>query len=479
MIFVGELSLPLKAHNFSSLQEDFGGKEIIIMNKIILVMLGVILVAFCPSGSKEIGVNAYSTGSPSQNNSPILYTNGLATNSYMQWEITEYNEAMVADWWNLTSARGAFRAISGSLVNFTIVQAQPQNLSSTYQGIVEFGNLSLMVDNAETGSNLVLSVYPWLPGLVTHTNWTWHKAQAQTGLGVFVNGTLSILDTTTEILGVEREALIFAFEQDKPGNQNTTLVYDKETGVLLKADTEVRFAGLFRMSLILKHCKSLSAASPEAEWSIKRYNKDITLSWYSDSYTHRANVSVVENSLLKFTIEGSEDFVLWGNIEFGNFSGSVSNNEIANNLALGIWPWNPGLFVSEPWQTTILKAQNAAQGFGVLTIKNGWYHYDNANRNSKIFDFKQNTPGNQNTTLIFDAETGILLKATTEFTFNVPYFLELELETLPPILLQDNISENTSDEVQGLGFLFVLFAISALIIRRRLVSGQLDPRGRI
>ncbi|MHA2233469.1 MAG: hypothetical protein ACXAB4_13385 [Candidatus Hodarchaeales archaeon] len=440
------------------------------MNRIKLVMLGLILVAFGPSGSKGIAVNADRTGSFSQNSSSIIYTDGLATNSYMQWEITEYNEALVADWWNLTSDRGAFRANIGSLVNFTIAQAQPQNLSSTYKGILEFGNLSLMVDNAETGSNLVLSVYPWLPGLITHTNWTWHKAQAQTGLGVFVNGTLSILDTTTEILGVEREAVIFAFEQDKPGNQNTTLFYDKDTGVLLKADTEVRFASLFRMSLILKRCKGLSAASPEAEWMVKRYNEDTTLSWYSDSYAHRANVSVVEKSLLKFTFEGSEDFALWGNIEFGNFSGSVSNNEIASNLALGIWPWNPGLFVSEPWQTTVLKAQNAAQGFGVLSIKNSWYHFDNANRNSKIFDFKQNAPGNQNTTLIFDAETGILLKATTEFTFNVPYFLELELES-SPILLQDNISENTSDEAQGLCFLFSLIAISALIIRRRHVGG--------
>ncbi|MFQ5977457.1 MAG: hypothetical protein ACE5OZ_04925 [Candidatus Heimdallarchaeota archaeon] len=442
------------------------------MNRIILVMLGVILVAsqFGPSGSKEIGVNAHSTGSLSQKNNPNLYTNGLATNSYMQWEITEYNEAMVADWWNLTDARGGFRANSGSLVNFTIAQAQPQNLTSTYQGILEFGNLSLMVDNAETGSNLVLSVYPWLPGLVTHTNWNWHKVQAQNGLGVFVNGTLSILDTTTKILGAEREAIIFTFEQDKPGNQNTTLVYDKETGVLLKADTEVRFASLFRMSLILKRYKSLSAASPEAEWLIKRYNKDTTLSWYSDSYAPRANVSVVEKSLLKFTFEGSEDFMLWGNIEFGNFSGSVSNNEIATNLALGIWPWNPGLFVSEPWQTTVLKAQNAAGRFGILAIDDGWYHYDNAIRNSKIFDFKQSKPGNQNTTLIYDAETGILLKATTEFTFNLPYFLEIELET-SPILLQDNISENTSDKAQGLCFLLAFFAMSALIVRRRHVGG--------
>ncbi|MHA2271289.1 MAG: hypothetical protein ACXACI_05460 [Candidatus Hodarchaeales archaeon] len=159
--------------------------------------------------------------------------------------------------WNVpfTEGRGVFSAELGSLVNLTITKAQVQNYSSSYWGLLEFGNLSLNVDNAESGLGLTLSVYPWLPGLVTHTNWTWHRNMAEeAALGGFQKGNLSISEIGYKIFAVQRMATVFEYAQDKTtGNQNTTLVYDIETGVLLHAYTEISFGILFSMSLELRH----------------------------------------------------------------------------------------------------------------------------------------------------------------------------------------------------------------------------------
>ncbi|MFW9915834.1 MAG: hypothetical protein ACFFGZ_09525, partial [Candidatus Thorarchaeota archaeon] len=180
----------------------------------------------------------------------------LAVGTSLSWEITDYNEAFVGQWWNVpfTEMRGVFSAKLGSLVNLTITNAQVQNYSSSYRGLLEFGNLSLNVDNAETGLGLTLSVYPWLPGLVTHTNWTWHRNMAEeAALGAFQKGNLSINEISYKIFGVQRMATSFEYAQDKStGNQNTTLVYDVETGVLLYAKTEISFGIPFNMSLELR-----------------------------------------------------------------------------------------------------------------------------------------------------------------------------------------------------------------------------------
>ena len=211
----------------------------------------------------------------------------------------------------------------------------------------------------------MLSVYPWLPGLVTHTNWTWHQAQAHEGLDD-VNGTISVVESTYKVFGIERAAINFTFVQDKPGNQNTTLTYDKKTGVLLESFSEINFGTLYRMKLILVQCNCLSSSSLKAQWTVTGYNEDFIGAWYSDAWLFRGYFTVIEGSLLNFTMTGLENFGLWGDIEFGNFSNHVSNNEVAVTLALGMWPWNPGLFVSGPWQDE----ETVAQGLvGVMTIE--------------------------------------------------------------------------------------------------------------
>ncbi|MFX0115246.1 MAG: hypothetical protein ACFFB3_11925, partial [Candidatus Hodarchaeota archaeon] len=394
-----------------------------------------------------------------------LFSEGLAANSVLQWKLADWNEAWVGSWWNSTSFRGTVSAQNGTLANLTITEANVQNYTSSYWGIIEFGNFSETVDNAETASFLSLSIYPWYPGLVTHTNWAWHEFEAQNAVQEgFMNGTLSISETKHQILGTERNAIIFTYKQDKTiGNQNTTLVYDKETGVLLETHTEILFGTLFKMKLILVHSDCRTAAPLNAQWKVARYNEAFVGEWYNDLFAYRGKFAVIEGSLLNFTITGLEDFEIWGNIEIGNFSDHVSDNEVASTLAIGMWPWNPGLFVIADWQNEETAAQELG---GSLTIKKESYLFEDICRTTKVFDFKQDPAfGNQNVTLIYDFETGLLLKATAELNFGTPYFLELELKTAPIAFQENGVCENStaSNAATTPGFEFLLVLLSLII----------------
>ncbi len=72
----------------------------------------------------------------------------------------------------------------------------------------------------------------------------------EAALGGFQKGNLTINEIGYKIFGAQRMAAVFEYAQDKTtGNQNTTLVYDIETGALLPAYTEISFGILFSMGL--------------------------------------------------------------------------------------------------------------------------------------------------------------------------------------------------------------------------------------
>ena len=115
------------------------------------------------------------------------------------------------------------------------------------------GNFSMEIDNPTIGSNLILSVWPWIPGLVAHTNWTWQIDTFKSANTGFFEGEINYnLSTTYAVGNFERTAVSFDYKQNiTKGNQNTTLIYDKETGVLLYGFSEIQFLNYYVIELKL------------------------------------------------------------------------------------------------------------------------------------------------------------------------------------------------------------------------------------
>lgn len=189
--------------------------------------------------------------------SPVQYILG-DSDQVSRWQIVEWNNNFVG-WWNWPDV--TFQASNGSYLNYTTMHYDPANFTHPSNGTIEFGNLTIQATNNKTGEVLVLSIWPWLPGLITSTDWNMQEQVAlEAASGQFTNGSLSQKDTMYSYLGVSRQAVNFTYRQNPTtGNQNTTLVYDKTTGVLLEGYTELNFGVPYVLRLKLVHSDLIQA----------------------------------------------------------------------------------------------------------------------------------------------------------------------------------------------------------------------------
>lgn len=116
-----------------------------------------------------------------------------------------------------------------------------------------------------------------------------------------------------------------------------------------------------------------------------------------------------------------------GLFTIGNLTLPVNDSRIAAEVVFSIWPWFPGFISSLDWSSVDQNATNAATGFmeGSLVI---W-----TTTNTKTYIYHQGQWGNQNTTLVYDLKTGVLLEGYTEFFFINDYHLGVELVQISSI----------------------------------------------
>ncbi|GAH62002.1 unnamed protein product, partial [marine sediment metagenome] len=88
------------------------------------------------------------------------------------------------------------------------------------------------VSTTESGSELILGYNDYNPGFITSINWTNEKLMAENAVNSseFLLGSVLIDESSPSQIKMD-------FLQDN-GNQKTTLIYNKEKGVLLYAKTE-------------------------------------------------------------------------------------------------------------------------------------------------------------------------------------------------------------------------------------------------
>jgi hypothetical protein len=150
----------------------------------------------------------------------------------------------------------------------------------------------------------------------------------------------------------------------------------------------------------------------------------------------------LSGSQMTFNITGANDD-LEGQLELGNVTLKANNTAIAKDLTLGVWgltPWHPGLVVrigdsnlESLNQTAFASAERVAGNYlnGAMvssfeTIESNGIQYD-----CIVFEYEQDPTGfgePQMTSLAYDTETGVLVKANTSYSFGIPYILILELE---------------------------------------------------
>jgi len=174
-------------------------------------------------------------------------------NLVSRWEVNQWNEANHVTWeWPSIN----FTVEIGSFINYTISTYDSANFTHPNSGIIEIGNHTTQTTNNKTGEVLALSIWGWFPGLITSSgDWTLQKQVAQDAAqGQWTKGNLEIHELTYNYTGLLRQAINFSYQQNSTlGNQNTTVIYDMDTGVLLEGFTEIQFTEYYVLQLKLEY----------------------------------------------------------------------------------------------------------------------------------------------------------------------------------------------------------------------------------
>ncbi|MFQ6126641.1 MAG: hypothetical protein ACE5R6_18805 [Candidatus Heimdallarchaeota archaeon] len=152
--------------------------------------------------------------------------------THAEWHIHSVN-AQPVPWYRIGvwTYLGSWKAENGSEISYTVTA-----VNEDVYGDLNIGNLTVTnSSSAEIASALVLGILTWSPGLITHTDWVKHTEEAQEQANSeWVNGTLTVPEKNQVYMGKTFETISFILVST---SQNTTLVYEKNSGALLEAQT--------------------------------------------------------------------------------------------------------------------------------------------------------------------------------------------------------------------------------------------------
>ncbi|MFX0150262.1 MAG: hypothetical protein ACFFAJ_05740 [Candidatus Hodarchaeota archaeon] len=178
-----------------------------------------------------------------------------------RWKIQEWNDDFVAAWeW----PSKYFVTTASSYINYTLSHYDPANFTHPSAGTIEIGNLTTQTTNNKTAEVLALSIWGWFPGLITSSSdWNHQKEVAQEAAhGQWTAGSLDTNELMYHYNSSSLKAINFTYSQDPGGaNQNTTLIYDKSSGILLEGYTELYFETLYILKLKLVYSDLISESN--------------------------------------------------------------------------------------------------------------------------------------------------------------------------------------------------------------------------
>jgi len=235
---------------------------------------------------------------------------------------------------------------------------------------------------------------------------------------------------------------------------------------------------LFMLSIITPQSIGYSseiAIGAGIEWRIDTAPRDA----FNMFYTGGGNWLAENGSSMTLSIHNIGEDV-GGLFEIGNVTVIANDTEIAKDLTLGVWgtptEWWPGLIV-DTGEANIasLNATAFASAERVLgNYLNGTItsHYDSISVGNVlieciIFDYEQDPSGfgePQVTHLAYSLASGVLVEASTSYSFGVPYILEISLvEVSLPIV--DSVLEQLPLILAG--SLLVVVVLAYFMMSRR------------
>ncbi|MHA2039006.1 MAG: DUF4430 domain-containing protein [Promethearchaeota archaeon] len=386
---------------------------------------------------------------------PTPYYQDLDINGTYIYNVTQFGTA--SQWWNFTSLEGNWESNPGGQVAINFTGFYDKDLN-------DWGNLF--------GDPI-----PWLDieilknnsGVLT-TNFTLSNrsnsevARALTlGFNYFQSGFLIPVQNFTQIkdsalnqsdpgglfdivgdVKVEETYNFFhiGFEQTG-GGQQTYMIYDRETGILIWAKTTI-----FGYLLEIQSLNFTVDYDSSLKYEVAQFGGDIGwfnfTPWPEDSFEGQWKTTAKGQIIVNFTGFNDKDPNDWGNIFenpiawfdieiIENNSGILStnftltnrsNSEIAWALTLGYNDFQPGFHINNINNLTGVKklALQEASGFvsGIVTI-------EETELTLKI-SFEQAGVG-QKTSLLYEKISGLLLWANTSFS---SYLLEMVIEGYTP-----------------------------------------------
>ncbi len=171
----------------------------------------------------------------------------LPTDSYIGENFSWHIQNITSDnnqWLNWTSFtfEANWHANIGDEVNLTISDSKIINDKTYLEGNFKIGNLSIATNDYDIGSNLAISCYPWVGGLITLES-SWDDLSDQSPF----NSTTASVQTDMVVYVFEKPVAAVMIRYDD-SFQTSVFYYEKETGILISASTNV---GSYRLILSL------------------------------------------------------------------------------------------------------------------------------------------------------------------------------------------------------------------------------------
>lgn len=154
----------------------------------------------------------------------------------LKWTITNVTERPVGWGWG---GDLFWQAQASQLVVFEVHEIRDDEV----HGIFTIGNLTLPTNDSRIAGELMFSIWPWFTGLVSHLDWETVDQTAIDSATGWMEGDIEIRTSTT--------TKTYIYHQGSLGNQNTTLVYDINTGILQAAYSEFLIAEDYHLGLQL------------------------------------------------------------------------------------------------------------------------------------------------------------------------------------------------------------------------------------
>lgn len=157
------------------------------------------------------------------------YSDAIQANMKYNWKIENVTDEVVTFTDVSYIPKGNWKAYTGNYISYSVT-----SVAEEITGSFSIGNLTVTATDADIAVSLTLSIGTWYPGLISDTNWTQQSQYATNNATGFFDGDL------TYTLGSQTATFKY-LQNTSNGNQNTTLIYNRTTGILLEGYGEYYF----------------------------------------------------------------------------------------------------------------------------------------------------------------------------------------------------------------------------------------------